>query len=111
MPKGQHNISLDHTARNMMEALSIPEERCEELCGLVEEIHNENPNYNLAQIMEQVSTHCENENELRFMFYVIGTKVGEARGEFVAEMKHQVRSLFQHVTERHRSHNFSYSEN
>lgn len=60
-------MNLKSGSKTLRELFGITEERCIELCGLVDEIERNHRDWGIDAILEEASTHTENENENRFL--------------------------------------------
>lgn len=106
----QVELEINKEAHNMMEALGITSDRCKELCGLIENLVADDNNINLGQVLERAAEHCQTQNELTFLSYVLGTHIGETTANMKQSMGNMLHSLFESLERRHNGHDFRYRQ-
>lgn len=93
--KGKFKVEIEPSiSGSLMEALGIEAHRCEELCGLIEDIHEANPELGLSEILSEASKHCQSVNELAFVSFILGKHVGFTEGVHARGVAKAVQSLF-----------------
>lgn len=94
-------LEINTEAHNMMQALGISKERCKDLCGLIDRLIKDRKNINLAEVLKEASMHCENQNELTFLSYILGTHVGEKTGVIKEKLGSALEGLFERLQRTH----------
>ena len=102
--KGDFKMNLNSEANSNYELFGVPQERCKELCGLVDKIQESKPEWNIGQVIAEASNFTQSENENRLLiaeyFMDYGVHIGAQAG-FKAG---QVAASFFDRTVQHRQH-------
>lgn len=88
-------MNLKKEAETLMELFGISEERCKELCGLVDEIETANPEWGIHQVLDEASKHSVNENENRFLIATYFKDHGMKAGFTMGKVESMIGSLFE----------------
>jgi len=94
----EFKMNLDSNAKNLMELFGVSQERCEELCGLVDNIEKENPEWGIHQVLDEASKHSANENENRFLIATYFKDHGIQAGYKLSKVDEVIGSLFERAT-------------
>jgi hypothetical protein len=86
MAEAKFQIKAKAKTGHLMTDLGISEDRCKELCGLVESTIRANPDSQVIEVIEEVTAHSQSWEETVFLSETVGSYT-----------KNPVEKLFEHI--------------